>query len=79
MTPSKPHGVCWCDCHRPVDDHGVREFKPWPRFDEPVALATACVKCKDDHTLFVTTGRDWLWDKGTLFTLLPHDFNQPRP
>lgn len=57
---SKPFGVCWCDCHMPVDDAGKRILQNlWPRFDEPVALAIACTKCRADHTLFIETGRDW--------------------
>lgn len=70
MAPSKPFGVCWCDCHTPVDDTGRREFKGgsdaghvngWPKFDEPVALATACSECQPDHRLYVTTGKDWMY------------------
>jgi hypothetical protein len=60
--PSKPFGICWCDCHRPVDDHGKRILKnEWPRFDNPVAIAVACVNCRHDHDLFVRTGRDWAY------------------
>lgn len=72
MTPSKPRGICWCHCHMPVDDSGARRFdvvtddqhvNGWPRFDAPVALASACASCRRDHILFIDTGRDWLWDR----------------
>ena len=71
---SKPFGVCWCDCHTPVDDAGRRIFagtndanhvNGWPRFDSPVAMASACVSCRRDHILFIDTGRDWAYPSGT--------------
>lgn len=60
----KPHGVCWCDCHTPVDEQGRRRLvNEWPRFDDSVGIATACARCKGDHDLFVATGLDWHCDK----------------
>lgn len=70
MAPSKPFGVCWCDCHQRVDEEGraildgftdAGHIHGWPKFDEPVALATACSDCQPDHDLFIRTGKDWLY------------------
>lgn len=65
---SKPFGVCWCDCHIPLDADGRRDFavvtdenhvNGWPRLDYAVAVAVACDRCKADHASFIATGIDY--------------------
>lgn len=61
MASSKPRGVCWCDCHKAVDEEGKPVFPrltPWPRYADPVALATACRSCAADHAIYITSGID---------------------
>lgn len=66
MASSKPYGVCWCDCHMPVDENGKRkfdDFEPgtvngWPKYEDPIATVAACDECKHDHAQFVASGID---------------------
>lgn len=63
--PSKPYGVCWCDCHTPTGEHGERLAGGWPLYDEPTAVLTACATCDRFHKHYLSTGLDWFYDDDT--------------